>query len=37
MDENKIDIINPFKDTNEERRSISFNATIDDKSFDVFI
>ena len=27
----------PFKDTNEERRSISFNATIDDKSFDVFI
>ena len=27
----------PFKDTNEERRSISFNAKIDDKSFDVFI
>jgi len=27
----------PFKDTNEERRSISFNATIDDKSFDVFV
>ena len=27
----------PFKDTNEERRSISFNALIDEKSFDVFI
>jgi len=27
----------PFKDTNEERRSISFNAVIDEKSFDVFI
>ena len=27
----------PFKDSNEERRSISFNAVIDEKSFDVFI
>ena len=27
----------PFKDTNEERRSISFNAVVDDKTFDVFI
>ena len=27
----------PFKDTNEERRSISFNAIVDEKSFDVFI
>ena len=27
----------PFKDTNEERRSISFNAVVDEKSFDVFI
>ena len=27
----------PFKDTNEERRSISFNAVIDENSFDVFI
>ena len=27
----------PFKDTNEERRSISFNAVIDEESFDVFI
>ena len=26
----------PFKDTNDERRSISFNAKVDDKSFDVF-
>ena len=26
----------PFKDTNEERRSISFNAVIDEKSFNVF-
>ena len=27
----------PFKDSNEERRSISFNAVVDEKSFDVFI
>ena len=27
----------PFKDTDEERRSISFNAVIDEKTFDVFI
>jgi len=27
----------PFKDTDEERRSISFNASIDDKIFDVFV
>ena len=27
----------PFKDTDEERRSISFNAAIDDKIFDVFV
>ena len=26
----------PFKDTNDERRSISFNAKVDDKIFDVF-
>ncbi len=26
----------PFKDTDEERRSISFNAVIDEKTFDVF-
>ena len=26
----------PFTGTNEERRSISFNATIDEKSFDVY-
>ena len=26
----------PFKDTNEERRSISFNALVDEKSFNVF-
>ena len=26
----------PFKDTNEERRSVSFNAVIDEKTFDVF-
>ena len=26
----------PFKDTNEERRSISFNAKIDDKIYDVY-
>ena len=36
MDENKIDIINPFKDTNEERRSISFNAEIDESIFNVY-
>ena len=27
----------PFNETNEERRSISFNAIIDEKTFDVFI
>ena len=27
----------PFKGTDEERRSISFNAVIDEKTFDVFI
>ena len=27
----------PFKDTNDERRSISFNAVVDEKSFDIFI
>ena len=27
----------PFKDTDEERRSISFNAVVDEKTFDVFI
>ena len=27
----------PFKDTDEERRSISFNAVIDEESFNVFI
>ena len=27
----------PFKDTDEERRSISFNAEIDEKIFDVFV
>ena len=27
----------PFKDTDEERRSISFNAAIDEKIFDVFV
>ena len=27
----------PFKDTKDERRSISFNAIIDEKSFDIFI
>ena len=27
----------PFKDTDEERRSISFNAVIDEKIFDVFV
>ena len=26
----------PFRDTKEERRSISFNATIDDGIFDVY-
>ena len=26
----------PFKDTDEERRSISFNAVVDEKTFDVF-
>ena len=27
----------PFKDTDEERRSISFNALIDEKTFDIFV
>jgi len=27
----------PFKDTDEERRSISFNAVVDEKTFDVYI
>ena len=27
----------PFKDTDEERRSISFNEVIDEKTFDVFV
>ena len=27
----------PFKDTDEERRSISFNPVVDEKTFDVFI
>ena len=27
----------PFKDTDKERRSISFNASIDEKIFDVFV
>ena len=27
----------PFRDTDEERRSISFNASIDEKIFDVFV
>jgi len=27
----------PFKDTDEERRSISFNAVIDEKTFDIFV
>ena len=26
----------PFKDTNEERRSISFNANIDDEIYNVY-
>ena len=26
----------PFKDTDEERRSISFNASIDERTFDIF-
>jgi len=26
----------PFKDTDEERRSISFNASIDEETFDIF-
>ena len=30
-------VVYPFKDTDEERRSISFNAVVDDKTFDVFI
>ena len=32
-----VHTVYPFKDTNEERRSVSFNAVIDEKSFDVFI
>jgi len=27
----------PFKDTDEERRSISFNAVVDEKIFDVHV
>ena len=27
----------PFKDTDEERRSISFNAVVDEKTFDVYV
>ena len=27
----------PFRDTDEERRSISFNAVVDEKTFDVFV
>ena len=30
-------VVYPFKDTDEERRSISFNAVVDEKTFDVFI
>ena len=30
-------IVYPFTNTKEERRSISFNATVDDKIFDVFV
>ena len=26
----------PFKDTDEERRSVSFNAVVDEETFDVF-
>ena len=26
----------PFKDTNEERRSISFNALVDDEIYNVY-
>ena len=32
----KEDTVFPFKNSDEERRSISFNAKIDDKAFDVF-
>ena len=27
----------PFRDTDEERRSISFNAVVDEKTFDVHV
>ena len=30
-------VVYPFKDNDEERRSISFNAVVDEKTFDVFI
>ena len=30
-------VVYPFKDTDEERRSISFNAVIDEKIFNVFL
>ena len=30
-------VVYPFKDTDEERRSISFNAEVDEKTFDVFV
>jgi len=30
-------VVYPFKDTDEERRSISFNAVVDEKTFDVHI
>ena len=29
-------LVYPFKDSNEERRSISFNAHVDDTVFNVF-
>ena len=29
-------VVYPFKDTNEERRSISFNAKIDDNIFNIY-
>ncbi len=29
-------VVYPFKDTDEERRSISFNAVIDEQTFDIF-
>jgi hypothetical protein len=30
-------VVYPFKDTDEERRSISFNAVVDEKTFDVHV